>query len=83
MTKIIVAFPIHLWHSLVIARENGVHIIDNFPANYNKLNWWVRAAILDPIGLKLWEISTGKIVPNEEEARKIGLANNWKIFLEE
>lgn len=55
-----------------------------FPDNYNTLNWCVKTAILDPVRLKVWEIQNApRIIPSEEDARKIGLDVNWKLYLEE
>lgn len=55
-----------------------------FPENYSQLNWCIKRSILDPIRLAAmeWHIAP-RIVPTEEEGRRIGLDTNWRQYLDQ
>ena len=56
----------------------------HFPANYSQLNWLIKLSILDQVSLTMWELQNHpRIVPDEAAARKIGLATNWRMYLDQ
>lgn len=66
-----------------IMKSEQLHTSE-FPANYEKLNWCIKTAILDPINLAVWSSRNyPRIVPLEADAREIGLAHNWQTFLDD
>lgn len=59
------------------------HANDNFPANYEQLNWIIKRCILCPVRLLAWEYMNAPcLIPPEADARKIGLAHNWQDYLD-
>lgn len=63
------------------ARSNPA--VGEFPENYSSLNWCIKCAILDQTKLIVWQSHNyPKIIPSEEEARSIGLARDWKIYMQ-